>query len=53
MPQKEIQRTWMAEAEAYVGLGDRNFVLLSEFHFHLRPLLQKHSAPTKIQRGEF
>lgn len=50
MPQKETQRTWMAVAEAYVGLGDRNFVLLAEFHFHLHPLLQKCSAPTKIQK---
>lgn len=40
----------MAEAEAYVGLGDRNVLLLAEIHFHLRPLLQKCSAPTKIQK---
>lgn len=40
----------MAEAEAYAGLGDRNSVLLAEFHFHLRPFLQKCSAPTKIQK---
>lgn len=50
MPQKEIQRTWVAEAEAYVGLGDRNFVLLAEFHFHLRPLFQTCSSPAKIQK---
>lgn len=35
----EIQRTWLSEADDYVGLGDRNFVLLAEFHFHLHPLV--------------
>lgn len=50
MPLREIQRTWRTEAEAYVDLGDRNFVLLPEFHFHLHPLLQKCSAPAKIQK---
>lgn len=50
VPQKTMQRTWMAEPEAFLGLGDRNVFLLAEFHFHLHPVLQKCSAPTKIQK---